>query len=144
MAPYSEYKRINENDDYDYNYNDNQSFRQLRPQQRRKPWRSGNIPNYNRQRPGHGPGQFDLKSALADIVSRMWNVKLTHFEWSLFRNDIILRTMNSCVKIIIWTYIHTHTHTHTHTLCGLLVKHSHDLSWNLSCIYIADSQADIR
>ena len=71
MAPYSEYKRINENGDYDYNYNDNQSFRQLRPQQRRKPWRSGNIPNYNRQRPGHGPGQFDLKSALADIVSRM-------------------------------------------------------------------------
>ena len=68
MAPYSEYKRMNEND---YNYNDNQSFRQLRPQQRRKPWRPGNFPNYNRQRPAHGPGQFDLKSALADIVRRM-------------------------------------------------------------------------
>ena len=79
MAPYSEYKRMNENGDYDYN-NDNQSFRQLRPQQRRKPWRPGNFPDYNRQRPGHGPGQFDLKSALADIVSRMRNVELTHFE----------------------------------------------------------------
>ena len=74
MAPYSEYKQRNmRNCDYNYGYEDRQSG-SFRPQLRH--WGPRYHPKFNgmNQHPNgyrQKPRQFDLKSAMVDVVSIM-------------------------------------------------------------------------